>query len=134
VPPAPVEAVALDSRATSPTPVARQHDPDARLSAPLTRSSQLLDSLRVQLRSQAVDIDHLAAENTDQRAVIKSLRADLDSHRITHKSDAQDLVRLAGKLLALSQATGLEIDDATKAIFRRRGWTSSNRHREAQKQ
>ncbi|MEC5181248.1 putative coiled-coil protein SlyX [Arthrobacter sp. CG_A4] len=104
------------------------------MSAALATSSQLLDSLHAQLRSQAVDIDHLAAENADQRALIKNLRTDIASLQATHKSDAQDLARLAGKLLALSQATGLQIDDTTKAIFRRRGWSSSNRHREAQKQ
>lgn len=93
-----------------------------------------MDSLHAKLRSQAVDIDHLAAENADQRAIIKSLRVDLARHQTTRKDDAKDLVRLAGRLLALSQATGLEIDDTTKAVFRRRGWTSSNRHREAQKQ
>jgi hypothetical protein len=81
-----------------------------------------------------VDIDHLAAENADQRALIKNLRADVASLQTAQSTDTQDLVRLAGRLLALSQATGLEIDDTTKAIFRRRGWTSSNRHREAQKQ
>lgn len=102
------------------------------MSAAVAKSSQLVDSLCVQLRSQAVDIDHLAAENAEQRALIKSLRADIERHQTTHKSDTQDLVRLAGKLLALSQATGLEIDDTTKAIFRRRGWTSSSRHREAE--
>ncbi|WP_459307715.1 hypothetical protein [Arthrobacter sp. HLT1-21] len=80
-----------------------------------------------------MDIDHLAAENADQRDVIKSLGVDLDRYQSTHKSDAQDLIRLAGKLLALSQATGLGIDDTTKAIFRRRGWTSSSRHWEARK-
>jgi cobalamin biosynthesis Mg chelatase CobN len=104
------------------------------LSATLATSSQLLDSLHAQLRSQAVDIDHLAAESAEQRALIKSLRADIERHQTAHKSDAQDLVRLAGRLLALSQATGLELDDTTKAIFRRRGWTSSSRHWEAPKQ
>lgn len=76
----------------------------------------------------------MAAENADQRALIKNLRADVASLQTAQSTDTQDLVRLAGRLLALSQATGLEIDDTTKAIFRRRGWTSSNRHREAQKQ
>ncbi|WP_133185574.1 hypothetical protein [Arthrobacter sp. Bz4] len=81
-----------------------------------------------------MDIDHLTAENADQRDVIKSLRMDLDRYQSTHKADAQDLIRLAGKLLILSQATGQEIDDTTKTIFRQRGWTSSSRHREAKKQ
>lgn len=103
------------------------------MSAALARSSQLLDSLRVQLRCQAADIDHLAAENADQRAIIKSLRAEIDRYQSAHSSDAQDLVRLAGRILALSQATGLQMDDTTKAVFRRRGWTSTSRHREAQK-
>ncbi|MET1087329.1 MAG: hypothetical protein ABWY04_09460, partial [Arthrobacter sp.] len=76
----------------------------------------------------------LAAENSDQRALIKSLRVEVASLQAAQRTDAMDLVRLAGRLLALSQATGLDIDDATKALFRRRGWTSSSRHREAQKQ
>ena len=104
------------------------------MSAALAKSNQLLDSLHAQLRSQATDIDHLAAENADQRALIKNLRADVASLQTAQRTDTQDLVRLAGKLLALSRATGLEMDDTTKAIFRLRGWTSSSRHREAQKQ
>jgi hypothetical protein len=104
------------------------------LSAALAKSSKLLDSLNAQLRSQAIDIDHLAAENSDQRALIKSLRADVASLQTAQRTDSQDLVRLAGKLLALSQATGLEIDDNMKAVFRRRGWTSSSHHREEPKQ
>ena len=104
------------------------------MSAALAKSNKLLDSLNAQLRSQAANIDHLKAENADQRAIIKSLRAEIDRYQTAHSPDAQDLVRLAGRLLALSQATGLEIDDTTKAVFRRRGWTSSSRHREAQKQ
>lgn len=110
------------------------HNSDARSSAALAKRSKLRDSLQAQLRSQAVEIDHLAAENADQRAVIKNLRVDLDRYQTTHTSDAQDLVRLAGRLLALSQATGLEIDETTKAVFRRRGWTASSHHREAPKQ
>lgn len=125
---------ATDPRARASAPTEPPHNAEARLSAALATSNQRLDSIHAQLRSQAEDIDHLAAENADQRAVIKTLRVDLDRHQTTHKSDSQDLVRLAGRLLALSQATGLEIDDTTKAIFRRRGWTSSSRHREAQKQ
>lgn len=104
------------------------------MSAALAKSSQLLDSLHAQLRSQAVDVDHLAAENADQRAIIKRLRADVASLQAAQRTDAQDLIHLAGRLLSLSQATGLEIDGTTKAIFRRRGWTSSSRHREAKKQ
>lgn len=133
-PPAPAALATPDPGVRASASGARQHNAEARLSAALAKNSQLLDSLRVKLRSQAVDIDHLAAENADQRAIIKRLRVDLDRYQTAHKSDAQDLVRLAGKLLALSQATGLEIDDTTKAIFRQRGWTSSSRHREAQKQ
>ncbi|WP_426939747.1 hypothetical protein [Pseudarthrobacter sp. S6] len=104
------------------------------MSAAVAKSSQLVDSLRVQLRSQAADIDHLAAESSEERALIKSLRVEVASLQAAQRTDAQDLVRLAGRLLALSQTTGLEIDDTTKAIFRRRGWTSSSRHREASKQ
>ncbi|MCM0618048.1 hypothetical protein MOD31_18650 [Paenarthrobacter sp. TYUT067] len=131
---APAALATPDPRAKASASGARQHNAEARFSSALATSSKLLDSLNAQLRSQAADIDHLAAENADQRAMIKGLRADIDRHQTANKSDAQDLVRLAGKLLALSQATGLELDDTTKAVFRRRGWTSSSRHREAQKQ
>ena len=133
-PPVPGAAVALDSRARASGHTELPRNNDARTSAALAKSSKLLNSLNARLRSQAADIDHLAAENADQRAIIKGLRADIDRHQTTQRTDAQDLVRLAGKLLALSQATGLDIDDTTKAVFRRRGWTSSSRHREAQKQ
>ena len=133
-PPAPGAAATPDPLAKASAPGAHQDNADARLSAALAKSCQLLDSLRVQLRSQATDIDHLAAENADQRALIKNLRADVASLQTAQRTDAQDLVRLAGRLLALAQATGRELDDTTRAIFRRRGWTSSSRHREAQKQ
>ena len=45
------------------------------------------------------------------------------------QTDAHDLVHLAGKLLALSQATGVELHDSTKALFRRRGWTATTEPR-----
>ncbi|MHA7141864.1 hypothetical protein ACX80T_10050 [Arthrobacter sp. Sr33] len=132
-PPAPGADAAPDPPAKASAPGARQYNANTRLSAALATKSQLLDTLNAQLRSQAVDIEHLAAENSDQRAIIKGLRADIDRQQTAHKTDDYDLIRLAGKLLALSQTTGLEIDDTTKAIFRRRGWTSTSRHREAQK-
>ena len=43
-------------------------------------------------------------------------------------SDSHDLVHLGGKLLALTQATGVELHDSTKALFRRRGWTATKRN------
>lgn len=96
----------------------------ARLTASLASSKQAQDSLRRQLRSQSADLDHLEAENTEQRAVITDLRLVVARLQAAQRVDAQDLVHLAGKLLALSQATGVELDNNTKAIFRRRGWTA----------
>lgn len=104
----------------------------ARRTAALARSNQAHDALRTQLRSQSADIHQLEAENTEQRAVIKDLRLEFARLQAIQKSDAQDLVHLAGKLLALSQATSVELDNNTKAIFRRRGWTSTARNSEAQ--
>jgi hypothetical protein len=37
------------------------------------------------------------------------------------------LAHLAGRLLGLSRAAGVELDPSTKALFRRRGWSSSAR-------
>lgn len=96
----------------------------ARLTASLASFKQAQDSLRTQLRSQSADIDQLEAENTEQRAVIKDLRLEVAQLQTVQGVDAQDLVHLAGKLLALTQAVGVELDNNTKAIFRRRGWTA----------
>jgi hypothetical protein len=51
----------------------------------------------------------------------------------SQQSDAHDLVHLGGKLLALTQATGVGLPDSTKALFRRRGWTATSRNSETQK-
>ncbi|MET4144830.1 hypothetical protein [Arthrobacter sp. UYCo732] len=100
----------------------------------VARSSQLLDSLRAQLRNQAVDIDRLEAENAEQRDAVRTFRGDLARLQTIQHTDALDLVHLAGKLLALSQATGVELHDSTKAMFRRRGWTAAtNRNPETPK-
>ncbi|MEQ4519287.1 hypothetical protein ABLI39_07995 [Pseudarthrobacter sp. B907] len=96
----------------------------ARLTASLASSKRAQESLRAQLRSQSADIDQLEAKNTEQRAVVKDLRLEVARLQTNQTTDAQDLVHLAGKLLALSNAAGVELDYNTKAIFRRRGWTA----------
>lgn len=100
--------------------------------APGPSGNQGLDSVLGQLRSQATDIDRLEAENSDQRAIIKSLRADVARLHTVQLADTKDLLHLAGRLLAHSQATGVELDNATKALFRRRGWASASRKQEGQ--
>ena len=104
----------------------------AKLAAHLASSRQNQDSLRNQLRSQAEDIDRLEAENNDQRDVIRNLRADLARLQTIQQTDSHDLVHLAGRLLAVSHATGVELHSSTKALFRRRGWTATKRNPETQ--
>lgn len=99
--------------------------------APGPAGNQALDSVRGQLRSQATDIDRLEAENADQRTTIRSLRADFVRLHTVQQADAKDLLHLAGWLLAHSQATGVDLDNATKALFRRRGWSSASRNPQA---
>lgn len=105
-----------------------------RLTAALASSKQSQDSLRNQLRTQAVDIDRLEAENTEQRDVIRNLRADLARLQNIQQTDSHDLVHLAGRLLAISRATGVELHSSTKALFRSRGWTATKRNPETQSQ
>jgi hypothetical protein len=81
-----------------------------------------------------MDIDSHEAEKAEQRTVIKSLLVDLARLQAIQQADAQDLVHLAGRLLALAQAAGVELDNNTKDLFRRRGWTSASRKPKAQKQ
>jgi uncharacterized coiled-coil protein SlyX len=108
-------------------PRAPQAGTDATLAAVRARNSRLLDSLRAQLRLQSANIDDLKAENAEQHATVKKLRVDLARLQTTQTCDAQDLVHLAGRLLALSRAAGVELDPSTKELFRRRGWSSSAR-------
>lgn len=102
--------------------------------APGPPGNKALDSVRGQLRSQAIDIDRLEAENADQRAAIKSLRADVGRLHSVQLTDAKDLLHLAGRLLALARATGVELDNKTAALFRRRGWTTTTRDQNGQEQ
>ncbi|MET3161871.1 UNVERIFIED_ORG: hypothetical protein ABIB19_000254 [Arthrobacter sp. UYEF10] len=57
--------------------------------------------------------------------MIKSLRADVVRLHTAQQTDAQDLFHLGGKLLAFSRAAQMELDNTTKKLFRRRGWTSA---------
>lgn len=90
-----------------------------------------MDSVRSKLRTEATEVDRLEAENADQRTIIKNLRADVARLEDVQQADAQDLIHLASRLLALSQTTDIELDNTTKQIFRRRGWTATNRNHEA---
>lgn len=74
-----------------------------------------------------MDIDRLEAEAAEQRATTQNLRLQLERLQDNQETDAQDLVHLAGKLLALSRAAGVELDPKSKELFRRRGWSSSAR-------
>lgn len=104
------------------------------LAADTAGSRERQDSLSIQLRSQAEDIDRLEAENAEQRDVVRNLRADVVRLRSIQQTDAHDLVHLAGRLLAVSRTTGVELHNSTKALFRRRGWTATKRNPEIQSQ
>jgi hypothetical protein len=104
------------------------------LAADLATSRQGQDSLRSHLRSQAVYIDRLEAEATEQRDVIRNLRADLARLQNIQQTDSHDLVHLASRLLALTQATGVELHSSTKILFRRRGWSATSHNSETQSQ
>jgi hypothetical protein len=108
-------------------PRARQTGTDATPAGVRARNSRLLDSLRAQLRLQSADIDDLTAENAEQHATVNKLRVELARLQTAQTCDAQDLVQLAGRLLALSRAAGVELDTSTKELFRRRGWSNSRR-------
>lgn len=115
-------------------PMETHRKASVRPAADLASSRQGQDSLRNQLRSQAEDIDRLEAENAEQRDVIRKLRADLARLQTIQQTDSHDLVHLAGRLLAVSHAAGVELHNSTKALFRRRGWTATKRNPETQSQ
>lgn len=103
----------------------------ARLTAALAASKQTQNFLQNQLRSQSAAVDHLEAENAEQRATIKSLKTEISRLKTIQQADAHDLVHLARKLLALSQATDAELDNTVKELFRGRGWVNAARKTEA---
>ena len=72
-----------------------------------------------------MNIDDLKAENAEQHAAVKTLRVELERLQTARTCNVQDLVHLAGRLLALSRATGVELDPSTKELFRRRGWSNT---------
>jgi uncharacterized coiled-coil protein SlyX len=113
--------------AAAKAPRARQAGTDATVAGVRVRNRRLLDSLRAQLRLQSVEVDRLEAESAEQHATVKKLRVDLARLETAQTCDAQDLVHLAGRLLALSRAAGVELDPNTKELFRRRGWSRSAR-------
>lgn len=115
-------------------PMETHRKASVRLAADPASSRQGQDSLRIQLRAQAVDIDRLEAENAEQRDAIRNLRTDLARLQSIQQTDSHDLVHLAGRLLAVSHATGVELHSSTKALFRRRGWTATKRNPETQSQ
>jgi uncharacterized coiled-coil protein SlyX len=108
-------------------PRARPAGREATLAAGQARNSRLLDSLRAQLRLQSAKIDDLEAENAEQHATVHKLHVDLARLQTAQKCDGQDLVHLAGRLLGLSRAAGVELDPSTKELFRHRGWNNSRR-------
>ncbi|MBT2555907.1 hypothetical protein [Arthrobacter sp. ISL-5] len=132
----PASAVPARRRITvaesGPTPTRRKSQASLLTASAGIRQHQQ-KSLGTQLRSQAADIDRLEAENADQRGVIRNLRADVARLQTIQQTDARDLVHLAGRLLAHSRTTGVELHISTKALFRRRGWTATNRNLETQK-
>lgn len=132
--PNPAAAVQLRDTVAESGPVSAHCKSQASLTAALAGSRQRQDSLRNQLRAQAVDIDRLEAENAEQRDVIRNLRADVARLQSIQQTDARDLVHLGGKLLALTQATGVELHNSTKALFRRRSWTATKRNPETRSQ
>jgi septal ring factor EnvC (AmiA/AmiB activator) len=111
---------------------AHERRTDAIRTARLTNSERSLEALRTQLRSQSGDLDRLEAEIIDQRALLKDLHGEATRFQADLRENAQDLLHLASRLLAVSQSTGVALDTDTRDIFRRRGWTSAARKAETQ--
>ncbi|GAA5192284.1 hypothetical protein GCM10023346_13900 [Arthrobacter gyeryongensis] len=103
----------------------------AGLTATLAASDQTQNFFQNKLRSQSAAVEHLQAENSEQRATIKSLQTEIGRLRTIQQIDAHDLVHLASEFLALAQATGAELDNSVKELFRGRGWINAARQTKA---
>ncbi|MGO4857655.1 hypothetical protein AB4074_10130 [Arthrobacter sp. 2MCAF14] len=108
-------------------PAAHLGNPGARLIADLAVSKQNQNFLHAHLRSQSAAVDHLEAENGEQRATIKSLQTEISRLKTSQRADAHDLVHLASRLLALARATGAELDNTVMELFRGHGWMNTAR-------
>lgn len=89
---------------------------------------QHLDELQSKLRSQASDIHHLEADNSQQLERINLLQSEVARLKRAQRTNVQDLAHIAAWLVSLAQAKGIALDAKTVEILRRRGWTPSRRH------
>jgi hypothetical protein len=81
---------------------------------------------------QLTQLRHLAAVNLDlcgelAEAKAQSTELRLEVARIlrNQRGDAQDLMRLAARLLQLSSHLGIPLDRPTADVYRRRGWPTT---------
>ncbi|WP_129545592.1 hypothetical protein [Arthrobacter dokdonensis] len=81
---------------------------------------------------QLTQLHHLAAVNVDLCGELAEAKAQttelrLEVARILHaqNADAQDLMRLAARLLQLTDHLGIPLDRPTADIYRRRGWPTT---------
>jgi len=81
---------------------------------------------------QLTQLRHLAAVNLDLCGELAEAKAQttelrLEIARVLHsqRGDAQDLMRLAARLLQLTDHLGISLDRPTADIYRRRGWPTT---------
>lgn len=85
------------------------------------------DVLQSKLRSQACEIDRLEAENSEQRLGNNLLQSEVARLKRAQRTNVQELAHIAAWLVALAQAKGVALDQATLAILNRRGWNPAKR-------
>lgn len=110
-------------------PSARRRHRDAAT----TRCQHAVDELHSRLRSLALDLEHAEAVNAEHQARIGSLQRELAHLKRAQRINIKDLAHVAARLLAVTKAKGLPLDQRTVEILRRRGWISQKRRAEARR-
>lgn len=96
-----------------------------RLQRTVLKCERTIDAQRTQLqRLAAANID-LCGELAEAKAETVELRLEVARVLHTARADAQDLMRLAGRLLELTNHVGIPLDRTTADIYHRRGWNTN---------
>ena len=82
-----------------------------------------LDRLQSELRMLASNFDQVCGEQGELRALNVELEQEVRRLRQSQREDALDLMFLATRIVMAPGDTGFQVDERTKALFHRRGWS-----------
>ena len=91
-----------------------------------------LDRLQVELRTLAANFNRLCGEQSELRALNVELEREVRRLRQSQREDALDLMFLASRVVLAVRDRDFPLEDGTRSVFRRRGWSLPAAQRQGQ--